>query len=599
MAKARSAWPEAVTSDPEFERQIEERMTLRQQLDDIMSRLPRADMDISQAIEQGLISKEEVAALYESLDLLLQNPDYERAALYIPFELLPDSRSDIKSDSLKQASDKFRKTYTLAWSHLLGTHDVRANFVDGDVMDVETRTKDLDRVVKAAHLAPILVAKGIISAEDILGLTKHTDDEVLRKSLADALLVMTDMKLVGTDDLSEPHIAYDSAEAKPDLEQMSFDDVQSALHDKMSEIDAEEFANITEKRKNWLRTDKKRKAVEEMADKISRSFMADAMTAEDLEALIQADDLSITQTGAESIRQIIETVAKTDQEKAKKIFGHFRKTLFDLWPDSTGEMRDSLGRTFYHLYHLQIIDESDMEKLELRMPKFTGELSENLDQAKNLPDTKKIILAIEDDPDLSRLVYSVVLKFGSRLKGYGSDHADLDLAIFVRPDVKPEEKQKIRQSLGQIFESLGIKDDVIEFWLVKADDNLEVNDSEDKDTRLGHSSWTHVLFGAEWDGDAASVNEMKSRLLAPYLYETKKIIHGRDARGLYLEEMERDAILYRLAQKGYDKFFPRIKGMESEHSSAIDGQSAFWDSGFRKMALKIYAERVFLPKLKK
>jgi len=86
--------------------------------------------------------------------------------------------------------------------------------------------------------------------------------------------------------------------------------------------------------------------------------------------------------------------------------------------------------------------------------------------------------------------------------------------------------------------------------------------------------------------------------LAPYLRETDKKIMNREARGLYLEEMERDILQYRLMHKGYERFFPPAGGLHSAHADKVDGESMFWDSGYRQLATKLFASRVFLPKIK-
>jgi hypothetical protein len=61
--------------------------------------------------------------------------------------------------------------------------------------------------------------------------------------------------------------------------------------------------------------------------------------------------------------------------------------------------------------------------------------------------------------------------------------------------------------------------------------------------------------------------------------------------------MERDTLQYRLMHKGYERFFPAYGGMKTPHGDRIDGESIFWDSGYRDAAIKLFANRVFLPKI--
>src|SRR3989338_9134161 len=90
----------------------------------------------------------------------------------------------------------FKPRQKKAWRGLLQTHDVRANFVDGDVLEAEQRKDDLPRVVKAAHLIPVLVQKGLSKAGYAISLMNNTEDPVLKQSIGEALFVMADMVLI-------------------------------------------------------------------------------------------------------------------------------------------------------------------------------------------------------------------------------------------------------------------------------------------------------------------------------------------------------------------------------------------------------------------
>lgn len=63
--------------------------------------------------------------------------------------------------------------------------------------------------------------------------------------------------------------------------------------------------------------------------------------------------------------------------------------------------------------------------------------------------------------------------------------------------------------------------------------------------------------------------------------------------------MEHSLIQYRLMHKGYKEKNLEQGGIDSVYKDEIDGNSMFYDSGFRRMATKIYLEKVFLPQLKK
>jgi predicted nucleotidyltransferase len=248
---------------------------------------------------------------------------------------------------------------------------------------------------------------------------------------------------------------------------------------------------------------------------------------------------------------------------------------------------------------LGLVNNEQLKTLGLSMPKLAGPFSENLKALeKETKDIGKMAALIESNPEIAKSVYPVALVFGSRLKGYGSENSDIDIGVFVRPDVSPDDKDKLQALLQKTFQHEKVRGEIVQFRLEKNKEALAVQDRENPAPWLGDSSWTHVLFGAAWTGKAEAINELREKLLVPYFYDEEKTVHGRDARGLYLEELERDTLQYRLMHKGYAKFFPPIGGIDTPHADNIDGQSMFWDSGYRRIATKLFASRVFLPKLK-
>ena len=151
--------------------------------------------------------------------------------------------------------------------------------------------------------------------------------------------------------------------------------------------------------------------------------------------------------------------------------------------------------------------------------------------------------------------------------------------------------------LKENFTHKKIRGEIVEFWLEEKENQLKIIDFTESDVTLGKSYWAHILFGAAWKGNKDIMRELREKLLAPYMYDTGKVIHERDARSLYLEEIERDTLQYRLMHKGYERFFPPCGGIHTPHSDEIDGNSMFWDSGYRQLATKLFASRVFLPKI--
>ena len=66
----------------------------------------------------------------------------------------------------------------------------------------------------------------------------------------------------------------------------------------------------------------------------------------------------------------------------------------------------------------------------------------------------------------------------------------------------------------------------------------------------------------------------------------------------WLRQLELEALQYRLMHKGYSRFYPlnaMAETTKTQNSFLIDSESAFWDSGYRRLATKLFISRVFLP----
>jgi hypothetical protein len=192
-----TAWPESLVSNKDFIEQIRSRRQLVDSLQAVFSKIHRPDISLSSAISNGMIKKIEGVNLYDSLSMLLQDKNYGRVLLYLPFEILPDASEKFIDEDMQHSTERFKESYLTAWHLLLNIHDVRANFVDGDVLEVEARTEDLPRVVKAAHLIPKLVERSLVSMNDVISILENTTDEILKQSIADTLPVLADMNLIG------------------------------------------------------------------------------------------------------------------------------------------------------------------------------------------------------------------------------------------------------------------------------------------------------------------------------------------------------------------------------------------------------------------
>jgi hypothetical protein len=93
------------------------------------------------------------------------------------------------------------------------------------------------------------------------------------------------------------------------------------------------------------------------------------------------------------------------------------------------------------------------------------------------------------------------------------------------------------------------------------------------------------------------LRELYANFLPGFLDSVGKTLVGRDARMVWLGELERDVLQYRLMHKGYRRFFPPRGGIDRFRAQGLDPESVFWDSGYRRLATKLFVSRVFLPQL--
>ena len=584
-------WPESITNNEDFLSQIESRKELQQRLEQIISKLPRPDISLESGIKMELLSENEVAEFYDLLiNLLESDQDYERIILYIPFEFLPDVSWQPETPNLIDKIEQFKKVYIKYWEKLLSMQDVRANFVDGDVMDEEYQNGDFPRVVKAAHLITILVQKGFFDVEYVLTLMRDSANQTLKQSITDTLPVLADLGFYPQNTESK-----EPENEKSELITAKLSSVQEFLQEKFTEIDNGEYNQMTEKRMAWLQQKNKLEVVEKCEQIIAESIENGLFTDEDSKDFmsLKADKVS-QQAFIGGIRKAIES----NPDRAETLYEHYRENLLTLWNSESPEIKEVLTKTFYHLRILGIIDDHQLDELNIVMPKLAGPFSENVKTMEDdIQKIKNVVASIESNPELSEFIYPTVLMFGSRVKGYGTTNSDTDIGIFVKPGTSFKKHTELQEQLKKVFTQEKIHGEIIEFWLEESSDQLTIKDFENPGQTLGESYWTHVLFGSVWEGDPTIINDLKNKLLTQYMYDNKKEINGENSRSVYLGEMERDILQYRLMHKGYERFYPHFGGINTLHSDSIDGKSMFWDSGYRQLATRLYINRIFLPKL--
>lgn len=606
-------WPEYVARDPAFLGQIKQRQTLINRLENALS-LPRPDCT-TQEFMAGLYQNEAIELYALLTELLETGPDYQRIVLYLPFELLPDQTTPYLKRGVQAAALRFKHVYMVAWRSLLDTHDVRANFVDGDVTEEDQLAGSAPRVVKAAHLIPKLVERDLLKTEEVITLMEESRDPVLKNSIADALPVLMDFGLLCEADLQRMRkspdrlvrnmVAIIAARAKlPGQTANTFAGpvttvfVQKMIIDKASWIAADDKKHITAKRRAWLSETRKNKILEEIGGIIAAAIANGGLDEETITDFLTSDGLC-QQALIEGIRIAIESTTRTDIGMSLTLCRRYENALLWLWQNSEDDTKELVARALRRFHRLGVFSGNQFEQMGITIPNLAGPLTDNLAMMeKEIRDLKQMVTSIELDPELSQMIYPVVLISGSRLNGYARPEADIDIAILVKPGTPFVTRPKLQKLLRTASTNKNINcDEIVEFWLNENGDSFSIREFDGFDVRIGQRYWTHILFGAAWIGEENILRELFAKLLVPYLSDSTGPIMGRESRGLCLEDMEQSALQYRLMHKGYDRFFPAYGGIHTPHSDGIDDESMFWDCGFRQLATKLFCRRVFLLKL--
>lgn len=599
-----SVWPEDISSNPDLLEQTQSRRSLVTSLESIFLKLTKADTEITNALESELVTSKEITILYSELSDFLDFDSLNgRIILYIPFELIPESGWKSDSEELNQEIDRFTKTYKETWERLLGEHDVRANFVDGDIPEIEISSDPLPKVSKAAHLIPILLKKGIITIDEILNIMKASNDEILRESIADALPVAFDLgflpneRLVKLLESNDPLIRSIAIIIKSNSERPN-QQPKLEIHDKewlmntprlinesIEKIDTkyDDQKELPKSRTYWLRKTEKRAILESYANQISSGLIEGTIKTQDIVEITQNENSLVVRAAlAKSIQIYIESLATSDIDKAKEIYSQFK----DYLETSSTDIESTQAR----LASLKVLDAP------------VTDLSGNFSPEDSLTEEfREITQSIESNSELAKYIYPVVICYGSKVKGYGTKDADIDIAVFVKPNTKIEDREKISSLINENIKHKKVTGKILEFWTEEVDGKLKIkNFLEDMDKSLGDETTPNVLFGGVWCGDDEIIKKLHEDVMAEFLYSKNKTLLGHDAREVWLRELERDALQYRLMHKGYERFHPTQDGIiHTLNSKDIDPKSSFWDSGYRRLATKLFLKKVFLPQLDK
>lgn len=626
-------WPEQITDDRDLAKLVGIRRKLYSDLETIFGRIPEVTTDINEALKSGLIRSDDIVGLYNDLaEFLDVDPDHARLILYLPLELLPDKKSGAGGlKALMAASEKFTVAYLRSWRKLLRESEYRANFVDGDVLEFEIPDKVvLPFVRKAAHLIPAMIQKGLISVAEIIRMLDETGDEVLVYSILDTFPILTDLRFVTAVDWQKLFASKNPALDKAALAQ--YRNIGPSQQSSRVEIitgfpgnqiasgqlylvanclcmdlkriwydcERKKIQSAPENRVDWLRQERQGQCYEEYADLLAVAFEQNKITLEDIAGLIKGKDNQIALIlGVISARRAAERLIKSEPQRAEAVRDYFNLIFLDLWQGSSRRVLDQLFITWSRWLSVGLIEHSFLEGLGLKMPRLDSFASECRILDDDLNELGPLLERVYSQPDVLKLLYPVCVLFGSRLKGYAlHSDSDLDLAVFVRPEVSQDERPRIKRLLEEIYSHEKIRRKVVEFWVEnEGGDHLRIKDAPADSRAIADNSWAHLLLCGAWCGEQESIDELYQKLLPNFLFSKGQIIDGKRAKKIWLQMMEMETLQYRLMHKGYLRYHPPEMKAQAERSWPMDPQSSFWDPGYRRIAAKLFVARVFLPEL--
>ena len=510
---------------------------------------------------------ERLPELYRALSTVLEDPDYVRLSLYLPFEILePPAISSLSADYYR-----FRESYLHSWRTCLYMSDVEANFINGDVLEFNLREQDPPRVIKALQIAPKLIDIGLISMEE----------------LKDTIISMDHLKY------------YDASSVVDTIKNPnspSSNTLVGSIGGRNTEMAASEHLECNEvtspARARWLVAESRELEISRLADSIANSILQNPNSIQALKDLASLVDAGIHCQGLdkeaviESIPRALMAIPGEDLDEEVCLNG-ILILLSSLL--NQANFRTRAVRSLLKMNYLGLASKELLMGIGVNVPNLTGEYIENFklmeDEALLI---EGLISAIEEDEYLSRRIMPTFIVLGSRIKGYGDGESDIDISVFIKPGTPHSEKNVIRSRLKTTFANCGIQDQPIEVWLDISGQYLRVHDFEDYDYHIAYSHWSHLFFNGVWVGDSETTEPFATKIIAPYLRESDEL-----KRSMYIERLEQDSLQYRLLHKGYYRLRPRaIDPMMDSHDD-----SAFWDPGFRRLATILFMKRVFIPKV--
>lgn len=580
---AHSDIPYEIRMDPSFLRQIESRKKLIHAYAGYIEN--QKNLDFRQVLCK------ELSSTFDT------DPEFARAALYIPFSLLPDINSD-----QKQEVEPFISSFKRAFISLLDHTDFRADFMDGDILEPELRGGELpDQIVKAPHLLPWLISRGIFSQGEVLSIIENAQNPVLVQALVDVIPVLYRDSLLNEDIFTVLKTSNHEAFRKllPQIQEMEIvpkkqpisehtpkEIIASFSHTYKAMTTRITSASSSENRKVWQMEVQSERLSDEFAYRLAPHVDAtlDSATLDTL--LVQNDPPRVC-----LIINALRIKAGMEFETEGNITEHTQQlidhTLVKISRNENKEVSQALNKLLQYSHHYGVNVPSP------EMPQF-AQSEETLRTKNYFESLTSCARFIEEDPTLSQYLYPAVVSLGSHAKGYAKEGSDTDMCVFVKAVTQESDRETIHKKLEGMSSILGIYGSCMEFWIEENENGISFKNYENPDQHRGDSLLTHPFTG-EWVGNLDVTKKLRQSLMKMYMKDGNKVITGHIAKEAWLHDIEHNMLQYRLMHKGYASHVPPEKSKSDYDDFSIDGKSIFYDDGYRKIAFDIYLKKAFLP----
>lgn len=566
--------------NPVFLDEARERRELDGLLRQLWEKLGDPTMDVNEGAWQGKLSEEEIGEVYTKLREFIEADDNRsRLILYLPFSLFPKYDEEKTLGGVpRQEQLEFFELVRERWYALLDESDVRASFLDGDIL--EPGMGEPARVRKAGHLVPFLLDSRVLREDEVeseLRKAREDGDFELEKSIEEGVAVWR--KWAGEDNkVTEVDLLEELAEKLRGI-------------DKKFSPGSEYVSKVSPKRIVW----EKRRDREEVLTKTARKMASRNITFNETTLKkdgLSGDEIKVLQikVALYSIEDRVINKRDLDHDSVRDLVEMVRSAFLE----GEGEVSEEAESAIVQLKRMGVdldglADELKIDIRDLSLPEPVGG-EEVLRVYGALAEAVKVI---EQDEELSKYICPFFIAIGSQVKGIAGKNSDIDAALFWKPGVGSEDRESVLRKLGEKCPEIKSIDRMPEIWLDNKNGKYGFRQGKDEEPNSVSPEQIHFIFGGMWIGNDEEMKTVRADLVDSYVDLSRLGEDESEARRHLLRRLEMDALQYRLMHKGFRKYYPQRNNKEK--FGEIDYESDFYEPEYRQIASLLYLSKVFLP----